>query len=167
MKFKTWVSTSLFVGMFAFGSAAQAALVPCGTGSAFNLLNKVPGATDCQYLSPFDSSNVASITNINAAKFFGANDWVEIGKTEITGDGQSGTWSLTNPEANVYEYIVVFKAGSGTNLVAFRLNITGNTSASGRWTSPFTSPPFDISGSGAQDVSHYTIARHRRGNTAP
>lgn len=160
MKFNKWASVSLVVGMLAFGGAAQAALVSCGTGSTVNLLSKVAYAVDCQYLTPFDSSNVASITNINTAKFFGTNDWMDLGKTEISGDGQSGTWSVANPEGNKYDYIIVFKAGSGTNLIAFKLNLT--LSSSGRWSSPFTNPPFDISGSGAQDVSHYTIARRKR-----
>lgn len=160
MKFNKWVNASLVIGMLAFGSAAQAALVPCGANTPFNLLSKVEYAFDCQYLSPFDSGNVASISNINTAQFFGTNDWVEIGKTEISGDGQSGTWSVPNPEVNKYDYIIVFKAGSGTNLVAFRLNLT--VGSSGRWTSPFTKPPFDIAGSGAQDVSHYTIVRRKR-----
>lgn len=165
MKFNKWVCAGSLMGILAIGGAAQAALVPCGANSSLNLLSKVVYAVDCQYLTPFDSSNVASITNINTAKFFGTNDWVDIGKTEISGDGQSGTWSVSNPDASRYDYIVVFKAGSGTNLIAFRLNLT--TGSTGRWTSPFTKPPFDISGSGAQDVSHYTIARRRAGFTTP
>lgn len=165
MKFNKWVNTGLVIGMLALGGTAQAALVQCGANSPINLLSKVEYAFDCQYLTPFDSSNVASITNINAAKFLGTNDWVEIGKTEISGDGQSGTWSVSNPETNKYDYIIVFKAGSGTNLIAFRLNLKAGSS--GRWTSPFTKPPFDISGSGAQDVSHYTIARRKLGLTTP
>ncbi len=165
MKFNKWVSTGSLMGMLAFGSAAQAALVPCGTNSSLNLLSKVAYAVDCQYLTPFDSSNVASITNINTARFFGTSDWVEIGKTEISGDGQSGAWSVPNPEALKYDYIIVFKAGSSTNLIAFRLNVAA--SSSGKWTSPFTQPPFDIAGSGAQDVSHYTIAQRKQGKTTP
>lgn len=159
MKFNKWVCAGSLMSMLAFGSAAQAALVSCGTNSSLNLLIKVANAVDCQYLTPFDSSNVASMTSINTAKFFGTSDWVDIGKTEISGDGQSGTWSVSNPETLKYDYIIVFKAGSGTNLIAFKLNLTA--SSSGRWTSPFTKPPFDIAGSGAQDVSHYTIARRK------
>ena len=160
MKFNKWVNASLVIGMLSFGSAAQAALVQCSSNLSTNLLNKVEHAFDCQYLTPFDSGNVASISNINTAQFFGTNDWVDIGKTEISGDGQSGTWSVSNAEVSKYDYIIVFKAGSGTNLVAFRLNLT--LGASGKWTSPFTKPPFDIAGSGAQDVSHYTLARRKR-----
>jgi hypothetical protein len=165
MKFNKWVNASLVIGMLAFGSAAQAALVSCEANTPFNLLSKVEYTFDCQYLTPFDSGNVASISNINNAQFFGTNDWVDIGKTEISGDGQSGTWSVPNSEPNKYDYIIVFKAGSGTNLVAFKLNLT--VVSSGRWSSPFTNPPFATAGSGAQDVSHYTIARRKRLMTAP
>ncbi len=160
MKFNKWASASLVVGMLCFAGSVQAALVSCGISSTANLLSRVANAVDCQYLTPSDSSNVANISNINSARFFGNADWVELAKTEISGDAQSGVWTVSAANFALYEYIIVFKAGAGTNLTAFLLSRSSNDS--GKWTSPFTNPPFAIPGGSAQDVSHYTIARRLR-----
>jgi hypothetical protein len=155
--------------MLAVGGTAQSALVTCpaaftsdGTakvhdGGGAPLLTAVNA---CQYLDPADPSNVASIANINAAGFFGFTDWLDNGQTQMSGagyTGSTGSWSILNPDFANYDYIMVFKSGQGTNLIAFAFNEHFN---SGQWSTPFTEPPFDFPGATTRrDVSHVTIAR--------
>mgnify|MGYP002622115537 FL=1 len=157
--------------MLAMGSTADAALVACGPTGTTDLTNPskvtntggtASAVSDCQYITPPDPSNVATIANINAAGFFGFSDWQDNGQTEIqTPNQSSGTWSIANVDFANFDYIIVFKDGGDTNLVAFSFN---ELYASGDWTTPFTEPPFTFPGATtSRDVSHYTIAR--RGGT--
>lgn len=137
---------------------AQAALVACPAGHTADPTSKVTsGGTTavnaCQYLTPADSSNVASIANINAAGFFGFTDWVSNGQTQIDVSALSGSWTINSVDFANRDYIIVFKDGSNTNLTAFAFN---ETASSGNWTTPFTNPPFSVSQ--PREVSHYTIA---------
>ncbi|RJG11803.1 PEP-CTERM sorting domain-containing protein [Massilia cavernae] len=152
-----------------FGNAAQAALVSCPASFTTNPTAKVEDATGlltaanaCQYTTPPDSSNVASIANINAAGFFGFSDWtLNTGNLQVDpSNDQNGTWAITAANFAANDYIIVFKDGSDTNLIAFRFN---ELFSNGVWSSPFADPPFDVPNT--KDVSHYTIAQ--RGGTEP
>jgi hypothetical protein len=111
----------------------------------------------CQYLTPPDNNNVASITNINAAGFFGDTHWASNGQTQIEASALAGTWSILNADFTTYAYGIFFKDGEGTNLTGFVFN---ELFTNGVWSSPFTDPPFDLPGnSKTHAVSHYTIAR--------
>jgi len=112
-------------------------------------------ASACQYIDPPDNSNVASISNINTASFFGFGDWMSNNQLQIdTPDQLSGTWSITNVDFASRDYIIVFKDGADTNLVAFSLN---EEVSFGDWYTPFVNPPFSV-GTNGQANSHYTIA---------
>jgi hypothetical protein len=111
----------------------------------------------CQYLTPPDNNNVASITNINAAGFFGDTHWASNGQTQIEASALTGTWSILNADFTTYAYGIFFKDGEGTNLTGFVFN---ELFTNGVWSSPFTDPPFDLPGnSKTHAVSHYTIAK--------
>lgn len=149
-----------------FAGQGEAALMSCpasftadGTAKVHDgSVSRQTAASACQYLTPADPSNVANIANINAAGFFGFSDWTSNNQTQIDTPNQStGTWSIANVNFASNDYIIVFKSGQGTNLTAFLFN---EEYASGRWSTPFTDPPFDLPGrSTSADVSHYTIAK--------
>ena len=155
MKFNAIRSTKaaaavLFVsGLFGATSPAWAVLVDCA-GS----LSHVDSSTACQYLSPPDNNNVASVANINTAGFFGFSDWASVGPAWLQTDANagSGSWDLGRLTAGL-TYMITFKDGQDTNLISFII-----TAASGSWTTPFTEPPFDFrGGSSVHNVSHFTI----------
>jgi hypothetical protein len=158
---------------------AEAALASCPAGFTAGGTARVhdgagapilTAAAACQYLSDPDSSNTAKIANINAAGFFGFSDWESNGQTQMSGAGStggSGTWSIAGADFATYDYILVFKSGKGTNLVAFLLN---EDFAAGAWSTPFTDPPFDFKGAkgkgpDSKGVSHLTIARRLNPHT--
>lgn len=167
MRLNTILTGLCATALFAVAGTAQAALVSCPADFTANGTAKVRGAATtntaasaCQYITPADNSNVASIANINAAGFFGFSDWQSNGQDQIEpAGGASGNWSITGASFASYDYIIVFKDGKNTNLIAFSLN---ELYSSGTWLTPFTDPPFDTDG--AKDVSHYTIARRRTGD---
>lgn len=163
----------LAVSLSGFGTLAQAALVSCPAAYTANGTAKVaasgPGtltaASNCQYLTPADNNNVASIAHINSAGFFGTTNWQEnVGNTQIDTPNQStGTWSIANFNFASFDYIIVFKDGKDTNLVGFLLN---ESYSSGVWSTPFTAALTELQGLDKnKDVSHYTIAR--RASTQP
>lgn len=172
------IRLALTAAAFAVGSMigltgqSQAALVDCpaaftanGTAKVFN--GGSSAASLCQYITPADQSNVASIANINAANFFGFNDWAVNGsQLQLAGAGSvggSGTWSIVGADFANFDYMITFKDGAGTNLISFLLN---ESFSSGGWSTPFTSPPFTLSGnSTSKDVSHLTVTQRRTGNT--
>ena len=146
-----------------FVSTADAALVDCPASFVTDPTAKVTSggstaAFACQYVTPSDPSNVANTTNVNNAGFFGINTWEATGALQVDqGGALSGTWSIPNVDFAAFDYIIVFKDGEGTNLVAFLLNESGS---SGDWLTPFTDPPFDLPGaSTAHGVSHLSIFR--------
>jgi hypothetical protein len=148
---------------------AEAALLACPAAGTSKVTNG-SGATAvsaCQYLDPPDPSNVASMANINSAGFFGFSDWLSNGQDQLEGAGNvglSGTWSILAPAFASRDYIIVFKDGGDTNLIAFRFN---ETASSGNWSTPFTEPPFSFPGATTRkDVSHYTIAYRNTGGTS-
>lgn len=153
------------VTLFGFGGAAQAELISCPMSFTTDPTAKVEdpdgattAASQCQYLSPPDTNNVASIENINDAGFFGFDDWEENdGNLDVNANEQlTGTWAISDPDFGTYDYIIVFKSGADTNLVAFLFN---EDYSSGVWSSPFTDPPFDFNNGQTKGVSHYTIAQ--------
>ena len=165
---KTLFAASAVAALSLTGASAFAAgtLVDCSSTS----LGHIQGgggtaANGCQYLSPPDNSNTATLANINSAGgtgFFGFNDWTTaVHKQDLPdGAGASGSWSIPGYDATA-TYMIVFKDGANTNLIGFTL-ISGITS--GTWTSPFTDPPF-AGVSGTKDVSHFTI--FKRGGEPP
>jgi len=162
---KLLLGTAALVGLAMFPTYGHAALVDCTASLATNPNSKVENAagndtavSSCQYIVPADSSNVATVENINAAGFFGITTWESNGQTQIDpANDSSGTWSIANVDFATYDYAIVFKDGSGTNLTAFLFN---EEYASGVWSTPFVDPPFDLpGGSTVHDVSHYTIVR--------
>ena len=158
---KTLLAASAVAAFSLTGASAFAAgtLVDCSSASILANIQGGGGtaASGCQYIDPPDNSTTADLADINTAGtpetgFFGFNDWtVAVAKNE-TDVGLSGSWSITGYDSNA-TYMIVFKDGSGTNLIGFTLK--ANIS-SGTWTSPFSDPPFD-GVSGTKEVSHFTI----------
>jgi hypothetical protein len=160
-------ATAMVGAAFGFAGEGQAALMTCppsftaaGTAKVYN--GNATAASGCQYLTPADNNNIASIANINTAGFFGFSDWMENSdQTQVSTNQSSGTWSIDNVDFASNDYIMVFKDGAGTNLTAFLFN---EAYASGNWSTPFTDPPFDLPGnSTSKEVSHYTIAKRSTG----
>lgn len=163
----TTIRTPLLIGLaalgFALGAApANAALVSCPASFTTDGTAKVRNGTEtaasaCQYITPADQSNVASVANINAAAFFGLTDWASNGQDQISVEASSGNWSITGVDFANFDYMMVFKDGSNTNLTAFLFN---EEFSSGTWLTPFTDPPFDFPGATtSKEVSHYSIVR--------
>jgi hypothetical protein len=156
------------------GTGANASLVSCPAGFTASGTAKVhdgggapniTAASACQYVTPADPSNVATLDNINGAGFFGHDDWQSNGQTQINSNAESGTWSIANAMFNTRDYIIVFKSGNNTNLTAFLFN---ENYTSGGWNTPFTDPPFSFPGNAdSRAVSHYTIAYRTTGDTPP
>lgn len=148
--------------LLGFGGAAQAAPINCPasfttdpTAKVENVGGTTTAADGCQYLAGSAPSNVANITNINAAGFFGFSDWtVNTGNNQVGPGGQSGTWAISGVDFANFDYMIVFKDGADTNLIAFSFN---ELFASGEWLSPFSNPPFAVRNT--KDVSHYTIVQ--------
>lgn len=167
------VKAVVLVCSLAGAHAAQAAhltLSDCPTSFTTNPTAKVENssgtltaASACQYLSTPDNNNVASVANINAANFFGSNNWAaNSGNLQVDAGSATGTWSIRNADFAAFDYMIVFKDGADTNLVGFLFN---EMFSMGTWSSPFTNELF--SGvRNTKDVSHYTIVQ-RSGGTAP
>lgn len=159
-------TTAIVAGALYFGALmpADAALVTCPepgfttepNAKVENSLGSLTATIACQYIVPPDQSNTNKIANINAAGFFGDSKWQDNGQTQTAG-GAAGTWSINNPDFATYDYAIFFKDGNETNLIGFVFN---EQFTSGSWVTPFTKPPFDLSGgSTSHDVSDVTIAR--------
>lgn len=167
-----WMKVAIVAAPLAFGGAfaptgAHAALVACGATGTVDLTPRVQTATDCQYLTPADPSNVASLTNINAAGFFGFSDWVLNGGQEQVDANEtlSGSWTIAGWDPATYDYMIVFKDGQGTNLTGF---LFGESAGSGTWQTPFLNPPFSFAGApNGREVSHYTIVQRGGGTPIP
>ena len=119
-----------------------------------NAAGTLSAASQCQYVTPFDNSEVASIANLNAEGFFGHTNWETNGQTQIDANASTGTWNILNPDFAAYDYTIVFKDGAGTSLIGFLFN---ESYTNGVWSTPFVDPPFSVAN--PHDVSHYTIAR--------
>lgn len=153
----------------AFCAPATAAVQAC-SGTGYDISDRVSDSIGCTILSPLngqvnDSVNPPESTyTVNVNSFFGFNTWKFDGKYEngtdasslfnFTGGGQSGTYTFVG--SNIYsDLMLVFKAGAGTNLVGYLLNVT---TPSGTYASPFSDPPFDLPGnSSTKDISHISV----------
>jgi hypothetical protein len=104
------------------------------------------------------------VANVNAAQFFAHNDWESGGVLQADANAASGTWAIPAGFLNfaLYDYMITFKDGDGTNLISFLLN---EEFSSGGWNTPFTEPPFNFGGSStAHNVSHFSIFRRLSGD---
>jgi hypothetical protein len=159
------LSISVGLAMLSVGvTNASAALVSCPVTFTTDGTAKVhdgsaallTAASDCEYISPPDNSNVANSANVNAAGFFGFSNWESAGVLQFDpANDQSGTWAIVGANFATYDYMITFKDGANTNLVSFLLN---ESYSSGGWSTPFVDPPFDLSGA-SKDVSHFSIFR--------
>ena len=183
---RTLFATLIFAGGLAFSGAGFSALVNCPTGFTADGTAKVhdgsasknTAADLCEY-DDSASNQTDSLSLINTLEFFGFNDWLYAGKQNIggvledgtediglsiTGDGQSGTWSISMGAFLTYSDIMfIFKDGANTDLTGFLLN---GSYTSGGWDTPFVNPPFDVNAD--RDVSHITAyVREGGGGTPP
>jgi hypothetical protein len=138
---------------------ANASLINC----AATTLAKVDYASACQRSTTAtqDFLNTNPMT-VNSEAFFGSADWTYLEKDDPAGNGQTGTWSLSNNEwSNYANIMLIFKDGKGTTLLGFLLT---PSYISGDWDSPFTSAEFtglcpnvnDANCDKVKDVSHIT-----------
>lgn len=168
MNWSSVARSLLGMALVSFAACGHAALLACPTGFTANGTAKVhdgggmpvlTAAGACQYLDPPDNATVANEANVNAAGFFSSSTWkMAGGKVDLPdGAGQSGTWAIAGADFAAFDYMMVFKDGKGTNLIAFLLN---ELYSSGGWNSPFENPPFVALGPGeTKDVSHYAFFR--------
>jgi hypothetical protein len=166
MKWRSVAGALLSVAFVSFAAPSHAALLSCPAGFTANGSAKVndgggapvlTAASGCQYLDPPNASTVANESNVNAAGFFSTTNWRQVGaKIDLaSGAGQTGTWSIASANFAAFDYMIVFKDGSGTNLIGFLLN---ELFSSGGWSSPFENPPFvQLKENQVKDVSHYTL----------
>lgn len=187
----TSIGASLILPLaLALPSMSQAAFVSCtGNDPVYDLSGRVTPSTDCAILAPLngnDNDHVSgtdpSLWTVNAESFFGFSDWLFDGKWQeadgiMNNDGAtlasfdggplSGGWSLADPDfwANHEHLMFVFKDGGNTNLTAYLIE-TGATG--GTYLSPFSSPPFPLTGAGNdRDISHISIYYRGEGDVPP
>ncbi len=157
---------------------AEADFAPC-VGTGYDIRTLVSVATDCTLLLPLDGNqNDTPLPDfVNDAGFFGLTDWLFDGKWnstdsgfvdssdlyrfDVDGDGVSGAFTYVGG-TDIADIMFVFKDGAGTNLVGYRL-LPGD----GTYQTPFTSPPFPLTGRATQkDTSHISVY-YREGGTPP
>src|SRR5687768_4426388 len=96
---------------------SQAALIDCpasfiqtGTAKVHDGTATVnTAASACQYLVPPDNSTVANEANVNAAQFFGPEDWTITSVNQLApGNGSTGTWTIPLVDLNfsTYDYMI-------------------------------------------------------------
>jgi hypothetical protein len=161
---------AIAAGLSVFPGYVSAALISCPAAFTTDGTAKVhdgtgaknTAASACQYIDPPDNSNVANVTNVNAAVFFGFSDWVSAGINQQSAESASGLWSIPPVvDFAAFDYMLTFKDGNGTNLTSFLLN---EEFSSGGWDSPFTDPPFDLpGGSTLHEVSHFSLFKRSTG----
>jgi hypothetical protein len=133
LKLATVAGSLAAAALVSFAAPSYAALEACPASFTADGTAKVhdgggapilTAASMCQYVTPADTSNVASITNINTAGFFGFSDWQANSpeQGQIDANASTGTWSISNVNFALYDYIMVFKDGQETNLIAFLFN---------------------------------------------
>jgi hypothetical protein len=168
----------VLAGVFTVGVVedARAALLDCPASFTVDGTAKVhdgpaqPGvetaASACQYLDPPDNTLDASAGNVNTAGFFEISNWAAVGtKQEVRDNGLSGTWAIAGADFVQFVYMITFANGSNTNLISFLLN---GEFSSGGWNTPFTDPPFTLSGgSTTHGVSNWGIFRAPAPTTVP
>ena len=165
----------LVLGLSVSGSA-RADFISC-VGENYDISGKVSTATACTILGPLDGAqNDNPLPGfVNGESFFGISDWLFDGKWnntdlgfvdtsglfDFTGGGPSGAFSYVGG-TGISDIMFVFKDGAGTNLVGYML-----TRADGTYDTPFTNPPFPLSGNSTmKNVSHISVY-YREGGTPP
>jgi hypothetical protein len=175
--------TALMVGCLALCGVSNAAILPglqsC-VGTTYDISTKVENASSCMMLTPLDGKQNDSVdmsyltytvNTIIAGGFFGISDWRFDGKYEggtdksslvdFQGSGTGGTYKFVGGTGYT-DLMFVFKDGEGTNLVGYRLIPT--IGLDGKYSTPFTTPPFDFNGnSTAHDISHISVYYRREG----
>ena len=136
---------------------AQATFSDCGVSA-----DNFQGADGCTILDPLNGNVNDTETLINAEGFFGVNTWTINGSTGsspfLSGDlsGQGGSFQISGLPTD-QDALVIIKDGAGTNLVGYLYNADANDGPY-TWTTPFTDPPFTLTGgSESHDVSHFTL----------
>jgi hypothetical protein len=148
---KIATATCLSLGALSFGGT-HAAVVECPP----TLDSLVTGTVDCQYSTTHDQDflNTDPLTVNLEGGFFGFTDWMFSTKLTENG-GQSGTWNIGSFIDNWSSAMLVFKSGSGTNLVGY---LVDDGVTAGAWSSPFRNPPFSALNAGQiRDVSHISL----------
>lgn len=153
---------------------AVAATQSCAGANAtgnYDLRSMVTGTSACLILQPLngaanDSVNPPPSTyTVNVENFFGISNWSFDGKYEFGAGDSSNLFDFAgNSMSGTYDYagtgtygnlMFVFKDGANTNLVAYLLSVPAGT---GNYSTPFTEPPFDLSGNGtARQISHISV----------
>lgn len=162
----------LVVGVVGLWSASSSAvLMNCDTtnsGTPYISDGGSNNAADgCQYVSPLDNSLNTGKDDVNANAFFGSTDWESAigGKIDTTGDPVSGTWSITDADFTMYNYMIAFADGRNTSLIGFSLN---GLYSSGQWLSPFVSNIFtDLNQNQTKAVSNWNILRSEKSVSVP
>jgi len=158
----------------AMAGNASAAFIAC-SGTGYDISGKVSTATDCSILSPLNGHENDSSTLVNNKAFFGISDWLFDGKWnssgtgfvdtsglfDFTGGGLSGSFSYVGG-TSIADILFIFKDGAGTNLVGYLV-----TQAGGTYATPFTKPPFPLTGQATvKDTSHISVY-YREGGSPP
>jgi len=171
---------ALVLGLSVSG-AARADFISC-VGDNYDISGKVSTATACTILGPLDGAQNDNPMPgfVNGESFFGISDWLFDGKWnsekdatgatifvdtsglfDFTGGGSTGAFSYVGG-TGISDIMFVFKDGAGTNLVGYRV-----TRTNGIYDTPFTNPPFPLSGNTTEkDVSHISVY-YREGGTPP
>lgn len=134
----------------------QAAVFECAAITA----DKVTNTSACQYSDATQDFTSDPMT-VNTEEFFGADDWSIFDKDEPI-DSSSGTWSVDSSYWSMFDEILLIFKGGNNSLVGY---LADDGATGGDWDSPFTDPPFDLTGNTElQDVSH--ISYYGRGTPA-
>ncbi|HET9463107.1 MAG TPA: PEP-CTERM sorting domain-containing protein [Thiobacillus sp.] len=151
----------MVMGMAMTGNAS-AAFISCDGG----ISGKVSTKTDCTILGPLNGNQNDSLTLVNNEGFFGIANWLFDGQWNntdagfvdtsdlfnFTGDGSAGTFTYAGG-AGISDIMLLFKDGAGTNLVGYLV-----TRLAGDYSTPFTSPPFPLTGQATvKDVGHLSV----------
>jgi hypothetical protein len=165
MRARSFAVALVAAGLVSFAVTSHAALLGCPssfttspTAKVENLFGTSTAVNGCQYIAPSDQNNVASLANVNAAGFFDHGDWQSNGQTQkedFFSSGLAGLWSIANVDFAAFDYMIVFKDGRDTNLIAFSFN---ELFSFGSWSSPFQNPPFENLKQ-TKEVSHLSIFR--------
>lgn len=171
-------SASSFLISLAVSGTANAGFISCvGTDPIYDISGKVSTATDCTILDPLDgqANDTPQPGFVNDQGFFGITNWLFDGKWNstdtgfvdssslfnFTGGGPSGAFTYVGA-SGISDIMFIFKDGAGTNLVGYLV-----TASNGSYLTPFTDPPFPLSGNSAsKDVSHISVY-YRDGGSPP
>lgn len=168
---KGFVRTALLLSSLFVTHVAHASPQDCGldyiapsTTKVWSMTMASTAVSACQFLPAGDGSNSSKdeLEKIDQAGFFGTFDWHQVIKEEIKGEDKSGSWTIDGPNFEAYDYMIVFKNGDDTNLVAFLFNEAFDT---GSWSTPFTDAIYPGAGDG-KGVSHFLIMQ-RTGTIDP